>query len=537
VLEALDERRPAADVGPEALGGCRRQGYERLGAGHPHARDCVSAAGDTWGLPTAGPSPAERAGARAARNTAARAGAEIVGKLAALVLFAVLGREVGQAGLGAFVFAFAFLQIAVVPVDLGYDRYLLKRAAIDRAAAGGLLWDIVALKLVLLVPVGAVALAALQLIGVGAQSRETVYALAAGVLLESLARTVFSVFNAFERGGLLAASLVVQRILASGLGLVALATGHGVVTVAAAYSAGAAAGLALSLALVPRVIGPLRPRVERRGWGRLTRASAPFAVQDVFSAMLFKVDAVILSIMVTSAAVGRYGAAYRLLESTMFVSVAMTGAFAAMYTYLGPDTQPSIRAVFQRSLKLALVVLTPVAVAFGVLAEPLARAVFGADFESAADPLRILAPSVVLLGVVTLAASLFVSRRDPRAMVRVTGVMALLNVVLNLALIPSLEDTGAAIAMTATEALYCVVALRLAVRVAGGVDWPATAASPVLAGALGAVPMLLLQPTGLVPALAAGVVVYLAALAALERAIAPADLKFAAALVRRALQP
>lgn len=491
---------------------------------------------DTCGLSTAGPSPAERAGARAARNTAARGGAEIVGKLAALVLFAALAREVGEAGLGAFVFAFAFLQIAIVPVDLGYDRYLVKRVATERAAAPGLLWNVIALKLAWALPVGAAAFAVLLAMDAGSQSREVVYALAGGILLDSIARTVFSVFSAVERSELLAVSLVVQRVLAAALGLAALAAGHGVVTVAAAYTAGAGAGLALSLVLLRRVLGPLRPQVDRGRWRELTRTSRPFAVQDVFSVMLFKVDAVILSILATTAAVGRYGAAYRLFESTMFVSISMSGAFSPMYTYLGTQTQPSIRAVFQRSVKLAAAILVPVTVAFAALAGPLVRAVFGPDFEDAADLLRILAPSVVLLGVITLAASLFVSRHDPRAMVRVTAAMALLNVALNLALIPWLEETGAAIAMTVTEVLYCVVAVRMAVRAAGGVDWVPMLASPLAAGALSAIPMLLLDDH-LAVALAAGAAMYAVAFIALERAIAPGDLSFARSLLRRAAQP
>lgn len=473
---------------------------------------------------------------RAARNTAARAAAEIVGKLAALVLFAVLGRKVGETGLGAFVFAFAFLQIAIVPIDLGYDRYLVKRVATERGDAPGLLWNVIALKLVWALPVGAIALPVLFAIGANAQSREVVYALAAGMLLDSIARTVFSVFSAFERSELLAVSLVVQRLLAAGLGLAALAAGHGVVTVAGAYTVGAAGGLVLGFVLLGRILGGERPRLDRSGWRELTRMSRPFAVQDVFSVMLFKVDAVILSILATTAAVGRYGAAYRLFESTLFVSMSMSGAFSPMYTYLGPQTQPSVQAVFQRSVKLAVAVLMPVTVAFGVLAAPLVRAVFGPDFGDAADLLRILSPSVVLLGVITLAASFFVSRHDPRAMVRVTAVMALLNVALNLALIPWLEDTGAAIAMTVTEALYCIVSLRMAARAAGGVGWVPMLASPLLAAAVSALPMALLDEH-LALALAAGSAVYVAVFLLLERAIAPADLRFAGGLLRRIVQP
>ena len=55
--------------------------------------------------------------------------------------------------------------------------------------------------------------------------------------------------------------------------------------------------------------------------------SLPFGLQDLFSVMLFRLDTVILSLMATQAAVGRYGAAYRLFEATLFITYALMGAF------------------------------------------------------------------------------------------------------------------------------------------------------------------------------------------------------------------
>ncbi len=147
--------------------------------------------------------------------------------------------------------------------------------------------------------------------------------------------------------------------------------------------------------------------------------------------------------MATQAAVGLYGGAYRLLESSLFITYALTGAFAPMYTYLGPETEPPIGATFQRSLKLALVALVPIAAVFGVLAERSAASCSAR--ASRAPPTRCASslPVVVLIGVVTLASSLIVSRRNPMLMVWSTAAIALLNVVLNSPLIPAWDERPA----------------------------------------------------------------------------------------------
>ncbi len=479
-----------------------------------------------------GGSAGDRAGRRALRNTGVRAVAEVVGKLSTFLLFAVLAREVGQEGIGAFVFAFAFLGLGMVPIALGCDSYMLREVARDRVAADRLFFNVIALKLAMSVPVLVLCFAGVILLGYEGRTRDVVFALSAGLLLDLLGKSLNGMFNATERSDLLAKSLVIQRVSTAALGIAALAAGYGVVTVAALYSVGSALGYTVAVSSLRRHVGIPQRTIDPRGWRRLVATSFPFAIQDVFTAMLFKLDAVILSLIATQAAVGRYGAAYRLLESTMFIGWALNGAFVAMFAYLGRDSDPTIGSIFQRSVKFALVALVPVAVIMGVLAEPIVRIAFGSDFEAAAGALRLLAPVVVGLCLVTLCSSLIVTRRSPQTMIRITAPIVAVNVALNLALIPSLEDRGAALAMLVTEALFVAVAIRVAADEVGGLPWASMVGAPLLAGAAMAVPTVLLA--GLpVAAAAAGLLVYGIAFVLLERAISPGDLSFIAATFRR----
>ena len=477
-----------------------------------------------------------RAGERAAKNTAVRAVAEVVGKLATFVLFAVLARAVGEGGVGVYVLALAFLQIALIPVGMGTDPYFLRQVARDRSALRRLFFDVLGLKLTLAGPVIGLAILLASLIGYDARTRETIYVLAIGLVLDLVGKTFNSVFNATERGELLGTSLVVQRIVSAGLGLIALAAGYGVVAVAATYSIASAVGVATSALLLHRTIGFPSPTLAPGRWRELAVVSSPFAVQDVFNVLLFKLDAVLLSLLATGAAVGRYGAAYRLLEATLFVTWALNGAFAAMYAYLGHDTEPTVRAVFQRSVKVALVLLVPAAVAMGVLAEPVMRVAFGDDFANGADALRLLAPVVVMLCLATLCASLIVSRRSPAVTVRITASVVVLNVALNLVLSPGLEDRGAALAMLVTEVVYVAVAIRVAAREVGGLHWRSMLAAPLAAGAAMTAAMLPLQGIPVL-SLLAGIAAYLVVFVLLERRISPGDLDFVREMLRRRLRP
>lgn len=474
-------------------------------------------------------------GERAIANTLYRSTGEIVGRLASFALFAVVARRLGENGLGAFVLAIAFLGLVMVAVDLGLDRYMLRAIAREREAVNHLFFNVLALKLTLAVPLFALGLLGMHVLGYSAQAQQTALALSPGVFFDSVARTQSSLFAAHERGGPPSLADAVQRVCSAGLGIGALQAGYGIVAVGVAYSAGSLIGVVIGFALLRLTIGLPARAFSHRRWRALAGHSVPFAAQDIFTVLLARMDTLLLSLFATQAAVGRYGAAYRLFESTFFVTYALTAAFAAMYTYLGPDSEPPLRFVFQRSIKLAVVLLTPLAVAFAVFASPICQLIYGATFSSAAAPLRILSSGVVLMSVVTLSVSLLVSRENPRRMIALTAIIAAVNVALNLILIPLYSDVGAAAAMLATEVIYVAWVMHRAYRaVRGGIQWRSTLTGALTAGTGMAATGLLLH-ANLAAALAAGGVVYLVLLVFIERLLSPVDVAFAVGIVRRRL--
>lgn len=484
-----------------------------------------------------GTQPKPGIGERVISNTIFRTSGEAIGRLASLLLFAETGRSVGQSGLGAFVFAVAYLGFAMVAVDLGLDRWLLRAIARDRAATDHPFFDVLALKLAIAAPLFALAIASLHIASYNHLAQATTWALAPGVLADSIARSQLAVFVAHERGGPPAFADALQRVLSAALGIAALKLGYGVVAVALMYSTGSAIGVVIGFILLARTVGISARRVKPVDWRTLAARSIPFATQDLFTVLLARMDTLLLSLLATQAIVGRYGAAYRLFESTLIVTYALGGAFAAMYTYLGHRTTPSLSFVFQRSIKLALASLVPVAVVLAVLARPICRLIYGAGFGSSAAPLRILAPAVVLLGVVTLCTSLMVSRENPRRMVWMTAAIVLVNLLLNLLLIPPWKATGAAAAMLASEVVFAVWIMHSAHRAVGSLQWRPMLAGALAAGVGMALTMQLLLAVNAALALAGGAIAYLLILLAIERVVAPGDVELVVQMVRRRLAP
>jgi O-antigen/teichoic acid export membrane protein len=472
---------------------------------------------------------AQRVGLRAFANTAFRAGAEIVGKLATLALYAGIARATGVEGLGTFVLAASFAELGLIVVDLGLDQYMTREVARDRGRRS-LFPNVIALKLALLVPVALAMIAITYALDYSGETRAAVFLLTAGFFGDSLIRTEFALFMAYEHGRPVATVILVQRIATAAVGLVLLAAGLGVVAVSATYAVCAAAGFALGAVLLGRSIGFPAWNASPSSWGDIAVKSLPFAIQVIFMVMLFRLDAVILAQLSTDRAVGDYGAAYRMFEATLFIPYAIASSFAAMYAYLTPTSSPTIGWVFGRSVKFAVACLLPIGVLFGVYAGELLSTIFGDEFSEAHGALELLSGAVPLIGIVVLCSTFIVSRGPSRALVVLTGSITALNIALNFVLIPELDQDGAATAMLISEALFATGGLIIADRQLGGFGWLNSLMGPAIAAAVMFAVAVTAPGPALVSAALAGIV-YAAVFLSVERIFSPDDFQFVKGLL------
>jgi hypothetical protein len=126
------------------------------------------------------------------------------------------------------------------------------------------------------------------------------------------------------------------------------------------------------------------------------------------------------------------------------------------------------------------------------------------------------------------------SRLAPRRLVVYYAIALAVNVVACFALIPSLDATGAAVAMLLAELVLAVLTVRASLAEVGGIDVAATFGGP-LAGGIAMAAVLLALQSLLIPALIAGSLVYGVVLLAVDRRLAPADVGFLATAARRRL--
>ena len=480
---------------------------------------------------TTSPAPAAR---RVLRNTAFRLGGEVVAKLASIAFFVVIARELGRTGFGDFMFALSFTTLLLMASGFGSVQLLAREVARAPATTDAWLSNVTALRALTALPL--VGVATLVAAGTGHDGSvvATVALVGAGVALENIGHGLQGTLQAHERMDLIAAGIVTQRIITATAGIAALALGGDLVVVAAVFGAGSLVGLVVMSVALARAVHRPHVAVDRRRLWPILRASAPIGLNLLLLSVLLQGGATLLAFLApgdSSAEVGLYAAAMRLIEASLFLPSAFT---AAMLPLLARgDGLGGLAGSTARGVKALTVIVLPVATGLVVFAEPIITTLYGDDFSGGVTPLRLLGASVMLFGLNAYASTVLVAADRPSSVTRPLLLVAVGNVALNVALIPWLEATGAAVAGLVSSLLLAVLTLRQVARYVGALHLARAFAGPVAAaGALAATALLVPGPTLTTALLAAAA--YAAVLAGWERLHWPDDLAAGVQLLRRA---
>jgi O-antigen/teichoic acid export membrane protein len=464
----------------------------------------------------------------------ARGIGEVVAKLASVAFYVALARQLGEGGFGDFMFALSFTTLLLLASGFGTEELVAREVARDRSRLDHYLSNALAVKVASSIALLALAAVFVNLFGYSADARVAVYLVGAGVAVENLGRTLGSVFQATERMELLSISLIAQRVVVAGAGIAVLAAGGGIVDVSLIFLGGSLLGLAIAAFVMHRYVARPRMAVDRSRWVPILRAGVPIGLVTMLLTVLLKVDQVLLSVLEggDNSEVGFYGAAFRLVEATMFISWSFTAAFLPWVAHRGPDEAERLRQGYELALKGLSGVLVPIGVAFVILAAPLVELFYGEAFEAAVEPLRWLGVTAVFYGLNLLASTLLVARDRPLDFARICAIVVVLNLALNLVLIPPLGATGAAIAAAASSIALALLGARRIGSLTGRLSVLRTFAGPVAAGAVMAGAMLAVSLPW--PAEAAvGTCLYLLVLVLTERRLFPEDFALARSLVAR----
>ena len=189
--------------------------------------------------------------------------------------------------------------------------------------------------------------------------------------------------------------------------------------------------------------------------------TVPFALAAIFTRVYGYIDTVLLNQMINETAVGFYSIPYKITFSLQFIPMAFVASLYPAFSSYFVSNKELLKKTFEKSMVYLGIISVPVCLGVIALAKPLMLKVYTIEYAPSILPLQILIISLVFLFLnFPLGSLLNACNRQTRNTVHI-GIVMVINIVLNVILIPKYSYIGAAIASSISTFLMFVLQLYL----------------------------------------------------------------------------
>jgi len=398
-----------------------------------------------------------------AYNTIISLASRILSTVGALLVIGITTRYLGQNGFGNYSTVLAFLYVFSVLADLGLysitvreiskegtdERTIVSHAFSLRFWSGLLIFGVA--------PFVAWFFPYPPMVKIG------IALAAAGQWFLSNAQVLMGVFQKYLKMEKAALAELGGRIVQFALVAVIVWQRFGFFSIILAFSLSCLANFLLVLFFARKYVS-FKIGWNPPHWKKLLTESFPLAISAVFVMIYFKLDTVMLSVMKPATDVGIYSIAYKILESLIFFPAMFVGLVMPLLSRHALANPEEFKKVSQKSFEILLIFAVPLAVGGLLLSKSIIALVAGPGFEAASGVLKILifATAVIFFG--SLFSNMIIAIGRQRALAKIYGLGALVNLGVNLILIPRFSYWGAASSTLFTEALVTILMLAVISR-------------------------------------------------------------------------
>lgn len=367
------------------------------------------------------------------------------------VLFILIARVLGAEEFGDFAFASSFVGIFLVIVDYGFNLLIVKEVAVDAAKAPELTSSIISGKLLLVMLSSIMIGCSVIILKTPLPTIQLILILWVSSILYSFGVFFNSIFKGVNKF-----HLEMYPSLLLNLGLT-------ISIIALLVSGGKSFGIAIVF-LVLRVmyfvfsyrLYIVHFNVSEIKLGildglKIVKETLPFGIHTILAVLYFQLDTVFLSYFKGNVEVGLYQAPMRLVLASMIIcEVLISSIFPQIARSFGHNTHDFETSAVTTN-KFLLAFGGWIAIFFFVYADLIIDVVYGQSYRDSITLMRLLS-LVIFLRFACSGYAMFITVSDNQ-LLRAFGVVIslIVNVLLNVLLIPSLGASGAAIASIGTH--------------------------------------------------------------------------------------
>lgn len=390
-------------------------------------------------------------------------GGQIINVALGIVTTVVLVRALEATHYGEWATLLAVIDLVAMVGNLGLETVAIRLATQEPEREGAWVGAAASLRLAIAVPAMAAFAAVLAVIAADEQMLVTGLILSLG-FLTSVLSTLRIVFRLHVRNHVTVAFTTLNSVLWAGSVIAIAAGGGGMVGFAIAFMV-ITFIVQGSLAVVALRTIHVRWKGSRALWPRLLGIGISVGIAATLTFAYGRIDQILVyQLSPDPEEVGVYAAMYKILDNAGFIPMAVMVTLFPIMAGLFPADPPRLRRMMQIAIDyLSFVALGGLALTIAA-AEPIIDLLYGSEFTSGSTVLTVLIAAFIPICIGNVAGNMVVAMDLQRRYIWLAVLGLVLNVGLNLVLIPEYGIEAAAWVTLGTEVIVVALSTAMVLR-------------------------------------------------------------------------
>jgi O-antigen/teichoic acid export membrane protein len=399
-------------------------------------------------------------------NTILLAIADIFGKATLFFIFVFYARSFGVQTYGYFSFAYGATALLVIIADPGINQFIIREIAAKNLRTIAALKRLFIIKALLLLPYSTVTLLYCFFFGITGRPFLFVIFMMFYFWIDSLHQFIRNIYRAQEKMNIDLISRVSERGLLLVIAIILIYLRTPLLS-AFCFPLVALFSLLLDIFwLSPfRIFAPLE--MTSINLIKMFKKTLPFAVSHIVFVIYFRVDILMLQAITGFESVGIYNAAYRIFEGAQIIPIAFAGSLYPVFSRLYKEDRAGLQVIKNEAFIILMPVAIFVSIVLFVFSDEIINIIYGSSYSASKAVLSILALGVLFNYYYLVFTYLFSASDKQRYVVILGLIILILNIVLNLILIPIYGPSGAAAATVICELLITLIIFFLTKKFLG----------------------------------------------------------------------
>jgi O-antigen/teichoic acid export membrane protein len=372
----------------------------------------------------------------------------------------------GQSGFGKYATVLAFFSFFSALSDLGLGPVAAREISREGADERLILGNVLSLRFVFSLALLVIAPLSLLVFRYPADLEIGILVAALATWFSTTSLVLNAVFQKYLAMHRVALVEFLGKVLQLGLIIFIVKTNAGFLAIVATLLVSLGFNALLSYFFSRRYV-VFRLRFDFAYWKLFLRESLPMGATAMITFAYFKFDTILLSLLQSSAEVGIYNVAYKIIENLIFFPAMLAGLILPLLSRFIYTDRARFEEIANQTFKVFTLLVLPLVAGTFFLAPQIIAIISGGGFEPSVPVLRVLIFALACIFFGHYFNMLLIVANAQKKLMTALIFAAVVNVGLNLVLIPRYSYMGSAATSLITELCVILITGFLVSKVVG----------------------------------------------------------------------